>query len=209
MKKHIVFDLGAVLLSWQPRQMLMREVPHIAVDEASAAHWVDKIFQNYTGDWGDFDRGTVSVPALVQRIAQRTGLAAADVLTVVEAVPRELQPMPDSVALLHRLGDAGHTLHYLSNMPLPYAEILQRRDAFFSRFQSGVFSCRVQHNKPEAEIYRLAADRFGRAPQDLVFMDDNAHNVAAAQALGWCALQFHNAAQAAADMHRLGWLDHG
>ena len=208
MKKHIVFDLGAVLLSWHPRQMLMREVQHLAPDEERAAHWVDEIFQNYTGDWGEFDRGTVSVPALVQRIAQRTGLAAADVLTVVDAVPRELQPIADSVALLHRLGDAGHTLHYLSNMPLPYAQILESRDAFFSRFQSGVFSCRVQHNKPEPEIYRLAAERFGCAPQDLVFLDDQAANVAAAQALGWCALQFHSAAQAADGLSARGWIGH-
>ena len=209
MKKHIVFDLGAVLLSWHPQQMLMREVPHVAPDEQRAAHWAGEIFQNYTGDWGEFDRGTVSVSALVQRIATRTGLAAADVLKVVDAVPRELQPLADSVALLHRLGDAGHTLHYLSNMPLPYAQILETRDAFFGRFQSGVFSCRVHHNKPEAEIYRLAAGRFGRAPQDLVFMDDQAANVAAAQAQGWCALQFHNATQAAAALSEKGWIEKG
>lgn len=35
--KHIVFDLGAVLFSWQPRQMLMREVPHLAPDDVAAA----------------------------------------------------------------------------------------------------------------------------------------------------------------------------
>ena len=204
--KRIVFDLGAVLFSWHPRQMLMREVPHLAPDEKHAAHWEEEIFQNYTGDWGEFDRGAVSVPQLVQRIAHRTGLAAADVLTVVDAVPRELQAMPDSVALLHRLGDAGHRLHYLSNMPLPYAQILESQNAFFSRFESGVFSCRVQHNKPEAQIFLLAAERFGSAPKELVFMDDQAPNVAAAQALGWCALQFQGAAQAAAELHTRGWI---
>ena len=203
--KRIVFDLGAVLFSWQPRQMLMREVPHLAGDERSAAHWEQQIFQNYSGDWGEFDRGTVSVPELVQRIARRTGLAAADVQTVVGAVPRELQPMPDSVALLHRLGDAGHTLHFLSNMPLPYAQILQSVNPFFSRFRSGVFSCHVHHNKPEAAIFVAAAERFASPPQDLVFMDDQAPNVDAARALGWCALQFHNAAQAAATLRTNGW----
>lgn len=207
--KHIVFDLGAVLFSWHPRQMLMREVPHLAPDEKRAAHWEQEIFQNYTGDWGEFDRGTVSVPQLVQRIAHRTGLAAADVLTVVDAVPRELQAIAPSVALLHRLGDAGHALYFLSNMPLPYARILETGNAFFSRFRDGVFSCRVHHNKPEAAIFNLAAARFGSAPQDLVFMDDQAANVAAAQALGWCALQFHGAARAAADLHTRGWIGRG
>ena len=202
--KRIVFDLGAVLFSWQPRRMLMHELPHVVPDEAVASHWEAQIFQGYRGDWGEFDRGTVSVPELVQRIAKRTGFAAADVQTVVDAVPRELQPIPDTVALLHRLADAGHTLHYLSNMPAPYAEILERQP-FFARFASGVFSSRVHHNKPEPAIFHAALQRFGGAPQDFVFLDDHGPNVEAAQALGWHALQFQNAAQAEAGLRGQGW----
>jgi hypothetical protein len=78
--------------------MLQREIPHVAHNAAEAVHWVAQIFQGYTGDWGDFDRGAVQMPELVQRIARRTGLAAADVQTVVDGVPRELQPIPESVA---------------------------------------------------------------------------------------------------------------
>ena len=204
LKKRIVFDLGAVLFSWQPRRMLMRELPHAVPDEATAAQWEALVFQGYGGDWGEFDRGTVSVPELVQRIARRTGFAATDVMTVVDAVPRELQPIAATVALVHRLADAGHTLHYLSNMPAPYAEILERQP-FFARFASGVFSARVHHNKPEAAIFHAAQQRFGCAPQDLVFLDDHAPNVEAAQALGWHALQFRDAAQAAAALRSQGF----
>ncbi len=202
--KRIVFDLGAVLFSWQPRQMLLRELPHVVTDEALAAHWERQIFQSYGGDWGDFDRGTVSAPDLVQRIARRTGFAAADVQTVVEAVPRELQPMPESVALLHRLADAGHRLHYLSNMPAPYAEVLEQND-FFSRFDSGVFSARVHHNKPEPAIFQAALQHFDAQPQELVFLDDHGPNVERARALGWHAVQFKSAAQAQAELQAAGW----
>jgi putative hydrolase of the HAD superfamily len=203
--KRIVFDLGAVLFSWAPRQMLMRELPHAVPDEATAALWEREVFQAYQGDWGDFDRGTVKIPDLVARIARRTGFAAADVQTVVDAVPRELQPIPATVALLHRLADAGHTLHYLSNMPAPYADLLER-NSFFSRFASGVFSGRVHHNKPEPGIFALAEQRFGVPPAELVFLDDHAPNVAAAQALGWHALQFVDAAQAEAALRERGWI---
>ena len=203
--KHIVFDLGAVLLSWRPRQMLMRELPHAVPDEATAAHWEREVFKGFQGEWGEFDRGTVQVPDLVRRIAQRTGFAAADVQTVVDAVPRELQPIPATVALLHRLADAGHVLHYLSNMPAPYADILERND-FFARFDSGVFSGRVHHNKPEPAIFAVAQLRFGAAPEDLVFLDDHGPNVRAAQALGWHAVQFVDAAQAEAAMKSAGWV---
>jgi putative hydrolase of the HAD superfamily len=204
LKKRIVFDLGAVLFSWHPKQMLMRELPHAVPDEATATHWEREVFQAYKGDWGEFDRGTVEVPDLVTRIARRTGFAPADVQTVVDAVPRELQPIPASVALLHRLADAGHTLHYLSNMPGPYADILERND-FFQRFTSGVFSARVHHNKPEPGIFAAAEQLFGVPPQELVFLDDHAPNVHAAQARGWQALQFVDAAQAYADLRVKGW----
>jgi putative hydrolase of the HAD superfamily len=202
--KRIVFDLGAVLFSWQPRQMLMRELPHVVPDLSTAAHWEREVFQAYQGDWGDFDRGTVQVPDLVERIAHRTGFAPADVQTVVDAVPRELQPIPDSVSLLHRLAEAGHTLHYLSNMPAPYADILERND-FFSRFASGVFSARVHHNKPEPGIFEVAERLFGVPPSELVFLDDHAPNVEAARAMGWNALQFVDAAQSAAALRTQGW----
>ncbi len=204
-KKHIVFDLGAVLFHWQPETMLQRELPHVAVDAARAQRWVTEIFQGYKGDWGEFDRGTVSVPELVRRISRRTGLAAADVLTVVNAVPRELQPITDTVALLHRLHAAGHTLHYLSNMPAPYAELLEQ-NAFFGCFTSGVFSCRVHHNKPETAIFDVAVRRFGVPADNLVFLDDQLPNVQAAQALGWNALQFSHAHQAEAEMRAAGWV---
>jgi hypothetical protein len=102
--KKLRLDFGGVLFSWH---MLQREIPHVAHNAAEAVHWVAQIFQGYTGDWGDFDRGAVQIPQLVQRIAKRTGLAAADVQTVVDGVTRELKPIPESVALLRELHAGG------------------------------------------------------------------------------------------------------
>jgi putative hydrolase of the HAD superfamily len=197
---NIVFDFGGVVFRWQPVAMLMRELPHIATNETSAGLWVGRIFQNYGGDWGDFDRGTVEPAALVQRIARRTGLSAADVQRVVDAVPQELQPLPDSVAWVRRLQAAGHTLFYLSNMPVPYAQHLEDSHDFFSCFTAGVFSARVRMVKPERAIFDFAAAQFGKTAGELVFFDDHLPNVQAAQAAGWQALHFSDAARAEADL---------
>ena len=80
---------------------------------------------------------------------------------MVDAVPAELQPMPDTVALLRRLHAQGRRLHFLSNMPRPYAEHLEREHDFVGCFESGVFSARVQQIKPEREIFDIAARHFG------------------------------------------------
>jgi putative hydrolase of the HAD superfamily len=203
----IVFDLGGVVFRWQPAQMLARVLPQHITSTQTAAWWVQHFFQSYGGDWGEFDRGTVSVPKLVARIAQRTGLAPAEVQAVVDEVPRELQALPNSVALIRRLHAAGHTLFYLSNMPAPYATQLESNNDFFSCFSNGVFSGRVQLIKPEPAIFALAAKLFDVAVRDLVFLDDHLPNVLAARAAGWQALHFVDAAQAEQDLQRAGSAD--
>jgi putative hydrolase of the HAD superfamily len=204
--KNIVFDFGGVVFHWRPTRLLQRELPQHATDEASAARWADAIFQGYGGDWGEFDRGTLEVPALVQRIVTRTGLVEADVLRVVMGVPVELQPQAATVDLIGRLRAAGHGLHFLSNMPRPFADIIEAREPVIQRFHSGVFSAREGVIKPEPAIYELAAARFKARPAELVFLDDHLPNVLAARALGWNALHFSDAATAEAAMREAGWM---
>lgn len=202
----VVWDFGGVLFQWRPPALLKRELPQHAHDDASAAHWVERFFEGYAGDWAEFDRGTLDVPALVARIAARTGLAAAEVRRVVDGVPAELQPMPDSLALLARLRDAGHRQFFLSNMPAPYADHLEREHAFVRWFDDGVFSARVRAVKPERGIFELAARRFGQPPAALLFFDDHRPNVEAARAAGWHAHHFDGAAGAEAVLRRHGLL---
>lgn len=202
--RKLVFDFAGVLFRWKPTEMLRRELPHRAVDDASAAHWAKAIFQGYGGDWAEFDRGAVTPDGLIERIATRTGLGTDEVRCVVDGVPAELQPMPESVALLERLRRAGRELYYLSNMPEPYARHVERTHGFVGWFTSGVISARVGWIKPEPEIFALAAERFGGAPEELLFFDDVEANVQAARAAGWSALRFDDAAGCDAALRRLG-----
>jgi putative hydrolase of the HAD superfamily len=202
----IVFDFAGVLFHWQPLDLLQRELPLRATDEVAARRLAQDIFQGYGGDWGEFDRGTLAVPELVRRIAARTGLQPEEVQAVVDAVPGELRPIPDTVALLRRLHRAGRRLHYLSNMPHPYADHLEREHAFVGWFESGVFSARVQRVKPQPEIFDLAARRFQADPAQLIFIDDVLGNVQAARRCGWNALHFVDAADCEAQMRALRWM---
>ncbi len=202
----IVFDFGGVLFDWHPPRLLQRELPQRAHDSASTARLVAEIFQGYGGDWGEFDRGALAVPELVARIAARTGLSESEVRAVVEGVPRELQPVAETVALLQRLREGGRRLFYLSNMPAPMADHLEREHHFLQWFEDGVFSGRVGDVKPNAEIYALAAQRFGVPPAELVFIDDMPLNVKAARAAGWNAIRFIDAAQCEAELRENGWI---
>jgi len=190
---NIVFDFGGVVFRWHPPSFLARVWPHRVPDPAAAEAAAAAFFENYGGDWGAFDQGLIDAPTVVRRIAARTGWPEAEVAAVVAAVPDELQALPGTVALIQELKAAGHRLFYLSNMPEPYAEHLERAHPLRQWFEGGVFSGRVKHSKPREEIYRIAEQRFGVAPQSLLFLDDHPANITAAKARGWQALLFSNA----------------
>ncbi|OYU98631.1 MAG: haloacid dehalogenase [Burkholderiales bacterium PBB5] len=204
-RPRVVFDFAGVLFHWKPLDLLQHLLPQHATDDASAAFWAALIFQGYKGDWAEFDRGTIAPGPLVDRIAVRTGLAHALVKTVVDAVPHSMHALPGSVALVEQLRAAGEPLFFLSNMPAPYADVLERANPFLRGFQDGVFSARVQLIKPEPAIFAHAAQRFGLPPQDLLFFDDVPANVAAARAAGWQAEVFTDAQQAGADLRARGF----
>ncbi|MFN0185958.1 MAG: HAD family hydrolase [Aquabacterium sp.] len=201
----LVFDFGGVLFHWHPPRLLRRELPHRCPDEAAAQVLVQAFFQSYGGDWGEFDRGSIAPEALVPRIAQRTGLDADEVRRVMDGVPRELAPIDASVALLDRTRRCGLPVYFLSNMPAPYADHLERAHPFVGWFTNGLFSGREGLIKPEPAIFDRAAQRFGQSPASLVFLDDHGPNVEAARAAGWRALQFRDAEQAETDLRSRGW----
>jgi putative hydrolase of the HAD superfamily len=201
-----VFDFGGVLFRWQPRELMRRTLPQRASDDARADALVADIFQGFGGDWAQFDRGVLGSDELVQRISRRTALPPQEVQAVVDAVPFELQPLADTVALLQRLRDAGRRLYYLSNMPLPFAEHLEREHAFIGWFEAGVFSARVRQIKPEPAIFATAVHHFGAPPAELVFIDDLLANVHAAREAGWQAVHFRDGASCAVELESRGWL---
>ena len=203
---NLVFDFGGVLFRWQPHEFIARLLPERAPNEAAAQAMVLEFFESFGGDWGEFDRGTIEAAPLAERIAARTGLSVVQARSVIDAVPEELQPVPATVDLLHRLQRAGRPLYFLSNMPEPYARHLEARHEFLAWFRSGLFSSRVQLIKPEPAIFALAAETFGIDPAQTLFIDDVAHNVDAARAAGWQALHFHNPQQCEEALARRGLL---
>ena len=205
----VVFDLGAVLLQWQPLQLVQRILPLYATSEAEAQRICGQLFGGFGVDsaWAAFDRGDHPPAALAEILAPRTGIAPQHLLNFIDAVPDHLHTKPDTAALLPRLSAQGHRLVYLSNMPNPYADRLLVERDFFHHFADGIFSARVGMIKPEHGIFELAERQFGLDPARTIFIDDNAHNVDSARERGWSAIQFFDAAQCEAELRSQRWLD--
>lgn len=204
----VVCDLGAVLLRWQPLDLVAEALPEQARAAGGAAGLVSRLFEDFRpdGDWARFDRGTLDLAGVVAGMAARTGLDPADVRTLLDAVPAHLAVQQATAEVFQALRRAGHRLVYLSNMPAPYADVVERLGVFAELFDGGVFSGRVGVSKPEPEIYQVATERLGLDPRRLLLVDDKQANLDAAARLGWSGLRFTDAAACAAELTRLGWL---
>ena len=207
-RRTVVFDVGGVLVQWQPLELMRVHFGDRARDDAGARAVMAQVFQTFApeADWGAFDRGHVEPDVLAERIAVRTGYPRAQVASLIAAIPDHLQPMPDSVALLRRVRAAGHRLALLSNMPRPYAAHLESAHECFGWFEHRTWSGRLGVMKPQREIFDHIRDAAGLDLAHAVFVDDHHGNIDAARRYGWQALQFTSAAQCEADLRAGGWL---
>lgn len=207
MSQDVVFDLGGVVFRWQPLVLLQELFPTQVRNEAEAREWASQIFQTFhpEADWALFDLGRIEPELLAQRIAQRTGLAEADVRHLIANIPPHLQPIPGTVDLIHALKAQGHRLYFLSNMPAGYADHLVRVNDFFAQFEDGIFSAHVQQIKPLPDIFATAQARWPLRGQP-VFIDDVQHNIDAAERHGWQGLRFETPEQVRADLVGRGYL---
>jgi putative hydrolase of the HAD superfamily len=209
---NVVFDFGAVLFTWRPLDLVAECFPDRAATPALAGHLAHEVFGH--ADWQGFDRGTVTMPEVIDRTVARLELDRAALTTLVEGIGERLVPMPDSIALLDRLralraeqkarGGEPLNLYFLSNMPVPYARTLEHSHAFLKEFDGGIFSGDVLLIKPEPAIYQLLQTRYALDPAQTVFIDDLLGNIEAARGQAWHGVHFKSAGQVTDELRAWG-----
>ncbi len=197
--KNVIFDVGGVLLDWNPGRIL----EGYYADAAERAAMRAAIFLH--ADWLELDRGTLSEPGLLQRVAVRAGRPVPELNNLFEVVRESLQLKADTVALLESLAARRVPLYCLSNMPPGVYAYLRQRFDFWQLFDGIVISGEIQLVKPERAIFEHLLDRYGLAAADTAFIDDHPANIAAAKALGLRAILFQDAQQCAAALRE--WAD--
>ena len=188
---NIVFDFGAVLFTWQPAALVQRHFPHLTPTAQAASDLARAMFHHE--DWAGFDRGTHALDEVIASMSSRLSLPGDALQAFLEPIGERLLPIEETVMLLQQLRErrerAGDVkLYYLSNMPAPYARVLEERHDFVSWFDGGIFSGDVKLAKPQREIYELLATRHAFEPSQTVFIDDLRDNVDAARDMGWRAI---------------------
>jgi 2-haloacid dehalogenase len=110
----------------------------------------------------------------------------------------------ESVAIMEGLIDAGRDVTMLTNFAADTFRHAREMYPFLNRPRGVTVSGEIFLIKPDVEIYRLHATNFGLDPARTIFIDDSAANVEGAQAAGWQAVQFTDAATLRRDLGAYG-----
>jgi HAD superfamily hydrolase (TIGR01509 family) len=195
--RNVIFDLGGVVLDWNPDPLVARFQP----DAALRAEFKEAVFGHE--DWLQYDRGTLTESDMIGRMEMRTGRSRDELLTIMDAVRESLVEKPETVDLLRSLQRRGTPLYCLSNMPSEIYAHLRRRHAFWDAFRGIVISSQVRLIKPQPEVFVHLLDQFGLRAQESVFVDDVAANVDAASRVGLKTIWFRDAEQCRRELEQM------
>lgn len=195
----VVFDLGGVLVDWNPRHLYRRL---FGADEDAMEAFLAQVCPV---EWNEQqDRGRPWAEAIEEAISRHP-----DQVEYIHAYRERWGEMlagalGDSVAVLRELRAAGTRLLALTNWSAETFPIAEQRFDFLQWFEGIVVSGREGMMKPEAAIFRCLVERYRLVPERTVFIDDHPRNVDAAHAFGLQALRFTDAARLRGDLIALG-----
>jgi len=195
----VVFDLGNVLIDWNPRH-LYRKL--FGADTAGMERFLSEVCH---GAWNERqDAGRTWQEAIEEAVARHP-----DQAELIHAFRHRWEemlggPIHDSIALLEDLKQKGVRLLALTNWSRETFPIALQRYEFLGWFDGIVVSGDEGMIKPDPAIYRLLMSRFGIDASRAVFIDDSARNVEGARQVGMHALHFRDAAKLRDDLRALG-----
>jgi 2-haloacid dehalogenase len=200
-KSVAVFDLGGVLIDWDPRH-LYRKL--FRGDDAAMERFLDTVC---TPSWN------------IQQDAGRPFAEACAVLkskhaehsAMIDAWPRRFDemlagPITGTLEVLAELRARGVPLYALSNWSAETYPCAVRRFEFLKWFQGVLISGQARLVKPDPRIYELFCETHGVEPGQAVYIDDQKRNVAAAAGVGMHAIHFSDPPALRRELVKLGLL---
>jgi 2-haloacid dehalogenase len=185
----VVFDIGGVLLDWDPRHLYRK----LFDDEADMDRFLSEVC---TLDWhAAHDLGTPFEVSCAQLAAEHP--EHADLIWAWGRRSEEMVagPIDGTVEILRDLLDRGVRCYALTNMEAETYPVRRERYDFLRWFDGTVVSASEGVAKPDAEIFRRLLARYGLTAGSTLLIDDSAANVGAARAFGMQAVRFQSPGQ--------------
>ncbi len=181
---NIVFDLGKVLIEWDPRHLYSK-----VFDDPAKMDWF--LSEVCHSDWNlEQDRGRSFDDGVIEATFRHPDHAREIAMyrdRWMEMVPGAID---GSVGILEELHIKGVQLYAITNWNGDTFRATRSRFSFLSLFKDIVVSGDEKLLKPEPAIFELLARRNGIKLKDSLFIDDSLKNVVGAMAVGMQAIHF-------------------
>ena len=187
MYKNIIFDLGGVIVDFDPKTYLVDRFCNAEIEEQVSQLTFE------SEEWKLLDAGLITRSEANLRMLARAKEYGRvfEVQGVLDDWMHILRPRRRMQTLVEQLKQHGYCVYYLSNIPEDVLALLMERD-FKGLFDGGVASCEVKINKPDPRIYQALLDKYQLKADECIFIDDRADNIKAASLLGLGTYQMHS-----------------
>jgi 2-haloacid dehalogenase len=184
----VIFDLGGVLLDWNPRYLYRQMFD----DEDAMERFLRDVC---TMEWHEAnDRGVPFQVTCAQLAAEHPEHAEHIWAWGTRSEEMIGGPIDESVAILRELKGRGVPVYALTNMEATTYPQRRERFDFMRWFDGTVVSSSEGVIKPDPRIFRLLLDRYGLEAETTLMIDDNPRNVDAARELGMPTVLFESPA---------------
>lgn len=197
MIRNIVFDVGKVLVHFEP-EMVMEQ---LGLSEETKRKLNRCMFQNPL--WNEFDRSVFSVEEILEKFTEQEPECAKEIRDVFFKVGDMIFPMDYELEWIRDLKRRGYKLYILSNYATFTFEQTKHKMDFLEYMDGVVFSCDCHRIKPEQGIYDYLLEKYQLNPEESVFLDDRKENVEAARERGMHGIVFGNYQQASAELEEM------
>lgn len=182
--KDIVFDLGGVLIDWNPRHLYRAIFPDEKQRERFLAQVCPMSWNSEMDGGKPFAQGCAERIKLFPQYAKEINAYHTRWAEMMGGA------IEGTVQILRELKAKGYRTYALSNWSAETFPLAQAKFAFLKEFDGIVVSGYEKCIKPEASIYQILLARYGLQAANCVFIDDNAANIETARQLGFEAVLF-------------------
>lgn len=196
MYKNVIFDIGNVLLSFNPKEYLKEKI-----QEEKLENLYKEIFQSE--EWVMLDRGTIKEEEAINNIIKRNMDYSNDIKLAFKDWYDILKPIDKTIEILQELKNNGYNIFYLSNFHDLAFNHVKMKNEFFNLFDGGVVSFEEKLIKPEEDIYKLILSRYKLIAKESIFIDDTKINLEGAEKVGINTLLFSTPEKLRNDLREL------
>lgn len=198
MVKNVVFDVGNVLLNWNPLSIIKSAIPN--------AKQPSKLAQGFfnSDHWKMLNEGKIQEHELPIIYQQTLGINLEEFNKIIRVAKDLITPMCHSIKLLDLVNKQHIPMFVLTNNTLNIMSYLLRKYTFWTLFLGIVCSASTGYRKPNKKIFEYMLSKFSLDPLETLYIDDNITNIRTAKLLNFKTIHFYNIKQCKKEMFEAG-----